>query len=135
MSVTFARGPWRFASLVLLGLLASCAGDPPNTVVSREQGERDHSALSSATQITDLVRDRGITIPDEDSPIPLLEQVRREVAKSDPNGTFAGITYDLTRANRLPTGSLMQGPTRWPRPAADLPVYAPDCQSSDPADL
>ena len=102
MSVTFARGPRRLASLILLGLLASCAGDLPNSVVSREQGERDHSALSSATQITDLVRDRGITTPDEDSPVPLLEQVRREVAKSDPNGTFAGITYDLSGGNRLP---------------------------------
>ena len=131
MSVTFARGPWRFASLVLLGLLASCAGDLPNTVVSREQGERDHSALSSATQITDLVRDRGITIPDEDSPIPLLEQVRREVAKSDPSGTFAGITYDLTGGNRLPTDWLIQSPTRWGRRADDLPFYALDCKSCD----
>ncbi len=131
MSVTFARGPRRFASLVLLGLLASCAGDLPNTVVSREQGERDHSALFSATQITDLVRDRGITIPDEDSPIPLLEQVRREVAKSDPSGTFAGITYDLTGGNRLPTDWLIQSPTRWGRRADDLPFYALDCKSCD----
>ncbi len=131
MSVTFARGPRRFASLVLLGLLASCAGDLPNTVVSREQGERNHSALSSATQITDLVRDRGITIPDEDSPIPLLEQVRREVAKSDPSGTFAGITYDLTGGNRLPTDWLIQSPTRWGRRADDLPFYALDCKSCD----
>ena len=121
MSVTFARGPRRLAGLVLLGLLASCSGNLPNTVVSREQGERDHSALSSATQITDLVRDRGITIPDEDSPIPLLEQVRREVAKSDPSGTFAGITYGLTGGNRLPTDWLIQSPTRWGRRADDLP--------------
>jgi hypothetical protein len=131
MSVTFARGPRRFASLALLGLLASCAGDLPNTVVSREQGERHHSALSSATQITDLVRDRGITIPDEASPAPLLEQVRREVAKSDPSGTFAGITYDLTGGNRLPTDWLIQSPTRWGRRADDLPFYALDCKSCD----
>ena len=129
MSVTFTRGPRRLASLALLSLLASCAGDLPNSVVSREQGERDHSALSSATQITDLVRDRGITTPDENSPVPLLEQLRREVAKSDPNGAFAGITYDLTGGNKLPADWLIQSPTRWGHRADDLPFYALDCKN------
>ncbi len=132
MSVTFARGPRRLAGLVLLGLLASCTGGLPNTVISREQGERDHSALSSATQITDLVRDRGITVPDENSPVLLLEQLRREVAKSDPNGAYAGITYDLTAGNRLPADWLIQSPTRWGHRADDLPFYALDCKSCDP---
>ncbi len=132
MSVTFARGPRRLAGIVLLGLLTSCAGDLPNSVISREQGERDRSALSYATSITDLVRERGIATPDADSPVPLLEQVRREVAKSDPGGTYAGITYDLSGGNRLPADWLIQSPTRWGHRADDLPFYALDCKSCDP---
>jgi len=131
MSVTFARGPRRLASLAVLGILVSCSGQLPNSVVSREQGERDHSALSSATQITDLVRDRGIMAPDQGSPVPLLEQLRREVAKSDPNGSFSGITYDLSGGNTLPKDWLIQSPTRWGRRAGDLPFYALDCKSCD----
>ena len=118
--------------MLLLGLLASCGGDLPNTAVSREQGERYHSALSSATQITDLVRDRGITVPDEDSPFPCSSSCDAKLAKSDPNGAFAGITYDLTGGNRLPTDWLIQSPTRWGRRADDLPFYALDCKGCDP---
>ena len=124
-------GPGGSPVFVLLGLLASCAGDLPNSVVSREQGERDRSALSYATSITDLVRERGIATPDETSPVPLLEQVRREVAKSDPGGTYAGITYDLSGGNRLPADWLIQSPTRWGHRADDLPFYALDCKSCD----
>ena len=129
MSVTFARGRRRLAGIVLLGLLASCVGNLPNSVVSREQGERDRSALSYATSITDLVRERGIATSDEGSPVPLLEQLRREVAKSDPGGAFAGITYDLTGGNKLPPDWLIQSPTRWGHRADDLPFYALDCKT------
>src|SRR5260370_12666454 len=110
MSVTFLRGASRVANLVLLGALVSCSGELPNTAFSDLQGERDYTALSAATPIVNLIHDRDIRTPDESSPVPLLEQVRREVAKSDPNGTYAGITYDLRAVNTLPNRPLLQTP-------------------------
>jgi phosphatidylserine/phosphatidylglycerophosphate/cardiolipin synthase-like enzyme len=131
MSVTFLRGASRLANLVLLGALVSCSGELPNTAFSDLQGERDYTALSAATPIVNLIHDRDIRIPDESSPVPLLEQVRREVAKSDPNGTYAGITYDLSGGNSLPKGWVVQSPTRWGHRADDLPLYPLDCKNCE----
>ena len=131
MSVTFARGASRLAHLVLLGALVSCSGELPNSASFDRQGERDYSALSAAIPIATLIRERDIRTPDESSPVPLLEQVRREVAKSDPNGQFAGVTYDLSGGNSLPKDWLVQSPTRWGHRADDLPLYPFDCKNCE----
>ena len=130
MSVTFKRGSGRLAAIVLVAL-ASCSGDLPNTAWRGGPGERGYSA-GAATPIVDLIRERDIRTPDQAAAVPLLEQVRRELAKSDPDGTFAGTTYDLTAGNRLPPGWLLQSPTRWGRRAADLPFYPLDCKDCEP---
>ena len=130
MSVRFKRGIGRLAAMVLVAL-ASCSGDLPNTAWRGGPGERGYSA-GAATPIVDLIRERDIRPPDQTAAVPLLEQLRRELAKSDPAGTFAGITYDLTAGNRLPSGWLLQSPTRWGRRAADLPLYPLDCKDCEP---
>jgi hypothetical protein len=129
MSVTFARGASRLAHLVLLGALVSCSGELPNTASFDRQGERDYNALSAVIPIATLIRERDIRTPDESSAVPLLEQVRREVAKSDPNGQFAGVTYDLSGGNSLPKDWVVQSPTRWGHRADDLPLYPFDCKN------
>jgi phosphatidylserine/phosphatidylglycerophosphate/cardiolipin synthase-like enzyme len=131
MSVTFARGATRLANLVLVGALASCSGDLPNSAFLGGPGERGYSAGSSTMPIVKLIHDRDIRTPDEVSSVPLLEQVRRELAKSDPDGTFAGITYDLVGGNSLPTQWLVQSPTRWGHRADDLPFYPFDCKGCE----
>src|ERR1700730_10328803 len=108
MFVTFARVARRLPNLVLVGALASCSGDLPNSAFVGGPGERGYSACSSAMPIVKLIYDRDIRTPDEASAVPMLEQVRRELAKSDPDGTFAGITYDLAGGNSLPTQWLVQ---------------------------
>ncbi len=132
MSVTSARGASRLATFLLLCLLVACSGSLPNSAVSDSQVERSSNVLSYATPIVELIRDRGILMPDENAPVPLLEQVRREVAKSDPSGAYAGITYDLTGGNSLSSDWIVQSPTRWGRRADDLPFYALDCKTCDP---
>lgn len=131
----FAPGPVRPIASVALAAwlaLAACSGDLPSTAWQGGAGERGFSAEGSATPLVDLVRQRGIEAPDQDAPLPLLEQLRRELARSDPAGAFAGATYDLTDGNSLPPGWLVQSPTRWGRRAADLPFYSLDCPGCDP---
>jgi hypothetical protein len=108
MSVTFKRGTGRLAAIVLVAL-GSCSGDLPNTAWRGGPGERGYSA-GATTPIVDLIRQRDIRTPGQAAAVPLLEQVRRELAKSDPDGAFAGTTYDLTAGNRLPPGWLLQSP-------------------------
>ncbi len=68
--------------------------------------------------------------------MPLLEQLRREVAKSDPTGAYAGITYDLT-ARQQPVVGLDRakpdalGPSR--RRSAVLCARLQDLRSRCPA--
>jgi phosphatidylserine/phosphatidylglycerophosphate/cardiolipin synthase-like enzyme len=112
---------------VSVGALASCSGLPPNSAFLGGPGERGYSSPASATPIVKLIADRDIRTPDEASSVPLLEQVFRELAKSDPDGSFAGSTYDLSGGNSLPTQWLVQSPTRWGHRAADLPLYPFEC--------
>jgi phosphatidylserine/phosphatidylglycerophosphate/cardiolipin synthase-like enzyme len=130
MSVISARR----IGLPVLALLASCGGDLPGIAIPDNQAERYYSVpgAAAAAPISRVIRDRGIRPPDQASPVPLLEQVRRELAKSDPNGAFAGTTYDLTRGNRLAADWLVQNPTRWGRRASDLTFYPLDCKGCSP---
>jgi phosphatidylserine/phosphatidylglycerophosphate/cardiolipin synthase-like enzyme len=128
MSVTSLRR----IGLLVLALLASCGGELPGIAIPDNQAERYHSASAAGAPIDAVIRDRGIQPPDQSSPVPLLEQVRRELAKSDPDGAFAGATYDLTRGNRLTADWLVQSPSRWGRRADDLPFYPLDCKGCAP---
>jgi hypothetical protein len=130
MSVRVKRGIGRLATIVLVAF-SSCSGDLPNTVWRGGPGERGYSA-GAAVPIVDLIHERDIRIPDQVAAVPLLEQLRRELAQSDPDGTFAGTTYELTAGNRLPPGWLLQSPARWGRRADDLPLYPLDCKDCEP---
>lgn len=131
MSLAFARMASRAGCLILLGVLGSCGGALPNVAISRHQAERFYGTPTAMTSVASLVRARGIQVPDESSPVPLLEQLQAELAKSDPSGAYAGITYDLTRGNVLGRDWLIQSPNRWGRPASDLPYYPLDCKDCD----
>ena len=130
MSVTFPRAARWLANLVLFGLVVSCTGELPNSAIPANQAER-YDSLSATTPIVALIRERDIKTPDESSPVPLLEQLRRELAKSDPTGAFAGITYDLTGGNTLPKDWVVQSPTRWGHRADDLPFYPLACKDCE----
>lgn len=106
---------------MLAAVLASCGGNLPNSAISRHLAGRYAGALTDSTAVPTVIRDRAIKVPDVASPVPLLEQLRAELAKSDPAGAYAGITYDLTRGNTLPRDWIVQTPNIWGLRAAALP--------------
>ena len=103
-------------------VIASCGGNLPNSAVSRHLAGRYAGALADSTAIATVIRDRGIRPPDVASGMPLLEQLRAELAKSDPTGAYAGITYDLTNGNRLDREWIVQTPKGWDRKSSELPA-------------
>ena len=121
----------QLALLLILVVAGSCSGDLPSSAVSDSQAERDFGILRSSTSIVALLRERDIRSPDLSAPDPLL-QLQRELAKSDPAGTFAGITYDLTRGNSLLVDWLVQTPNRWGRKADDLTWFEMGCKDCEP---
>jgi phosphatidylserine/phosphatidylglycerophosphate/cardiolipin synthase-like enzyme len=107
--------------LLVTGGLVACGGNLPNSAVSRHLAGRYAGALSDSTAVPTVIRDRGIKVPDASSSVPLLEQLRDQLAKSDPGGAYAGITYDLTSGNMLPRDWIVQTPDIWGLKAAALP--------------
>ncbi|MBN9087073.1 MAG: hypothetical protein J0J01_09210 [Reyranella sp.] len=106
----------------LATVLASCGGNLPNSAISRHLAGRYAGALTDSTAVATVIRDRGIRPPDLSSGVPVVEQLRAELAKSDPTGAYAGITYDLTRGNRLGGDWIVHTPDdMWGRKASDLP--------------
>src|SRR5260370_23441656 len=96
--------------LLLIAVLDSCSGTLPNSAISRHLASRYAGALTAATPVPTVIHDRGLHVPDETSDVPLLQQLRDELAKSDVNGAFAGITYDLTDGHTLARDWLRQTP-------------------------
>lgn len=123
---------WKIWGLLLIAALASCSGDLPSGSVAEGQGERAYGLLTPSTALSSLIRDRGLEAPDPSRTEPLLRQLQRELAKSDPAGAYAGITYDLTRGNTLMADWLVQTPNRWGRKADDLTWFAMGCKDCEP---
>ncbi|WIM14088.1 hypothetical protein [Enhydrobacter sp.] len=122
----------RILAFALLGLtfgiiLAACGGVIPNTAIPRHLAVRYVGALDAATPIPTVIHDRGLHVPDPTSTVPLLEQLQEQLARSDVHHAFAGVTYDLTRGNRLSSDWIVQTPNWWGRHARDLPYYPLDC--------
>ncbi len=103
--------------------LTSCGGNLPNSAVSRHLAGRYAGALSDSTAVPTVIRDRDIRVPDPTSPVPLLDQLRDALAKSDPSGAYAGITYDLTYGNELRTDWLVHSPNGWGRRPEELTFH------------
>lgn len=112
--------------LLALAALAACGGNLPNSAISRHLAGPYAGALSAGTAVPTVIRDRDIHVPDPASPVPLLEQLRDALAKSDPGGANAGITYDLTYGNELRGDWLVQTPNAWGRRPNTLAFYPLD---------
>lgn len=121
----------RFVLLLVLAVVGACSGDLPSSSVGEGQAERGFGLPRSSTSLVALKRDRDIRPPDLSVPDP-LRQLQHELAKSDPTGAFAGITYDLTRGNSLTVDWLVQTPNRWGRRADDLTWFAMGCRDCEP---
>ncbi len=110
----------RALCLLLVAALGSCSGVLPNSAVSRHMANRYRGAVNNATPIAQVIRERGLHVPDMQSDVPPLEQLQGALTRSDKHGVFAGVTYDLSRGNSLPRGWVVQTPDIWGRPANEL---------------
>ena len=125
----------RTLCLLLIAVLGSCGGLLPNSAVSRHMANRYQGAVNNAAPVAKVIHDRGIRVPDEGAEQQLLEQLHAELAKSDDNGAFGRITYDLTRGNTLPRDWIVQSPNVWGRRSTDLPSGHSDTLPMDVRDL
>src|SRR4051812_45061891 len=115
LSMSLRRLGLAVLAMMLASVLGSCGGNLPNSAVSRHLAGRYAGALTDSTALATVIRDRGIRPPDLSSGEPVLDQLRAELAKSDPTGAYAGITYDLTRGNRLGGDWIVHTPNIWGR--------------------
>ncbi|HYC64206.1 MAG TPA: hypothetical protein VEC14_05695 [Reyranellaceae bacterium] len=104
--------------MALVLALAACSGAPPGSAVP-EHLAPNVGPNTATTPLAAIIRDNAIR--ELDPAAPLLPQLERELAKSDPAGRFRGITYELTRGNALDRDWIVQSPTLWGRKAAKLP--------------
>lgn len=116
---------FRLGLLCLILSVGAC-GAVPNSAIPDNLAERFYGTREAATPLAALIHDYDLKSPDLASPMP-LEQLRRELAKSDPNGRQLGITFELTTGNRLDTDWVVQTPDRWGRSSADLTFYPLKC--------
>ena len=126
-SIRYA-GTWLLAATLVLSL--SGCFHPPNTAIAESAAPA--GPITSETPLTTLIKERGIAPLDPDSAVPLLDQAMADLAKSDVSGGYRGVTYDLTRGNRLAQDWLILTPNMWNRSAsslADLPVDCTDCDA------
>lgn len=114
-----------FASFIVAAV-ASCGGILPNSAVPGHVA-RGYYPLDDTTPLVALIREHGIESPNHSSPVPILDQLAAQVAKSDIGGRYKGITYDLTRGNTLARDWIVQSPTLWGRKASELKFYPLDC--------
>jgi phosphatidylserine/phosphatidylglycerophosphate/cardiolipin synthase-like enzyme len=111
-----------------LAALASCSGLLPNTSISWRDA-REHYAVDDSIPLVALERERHIEPPSASSPQPVLEQLAAEIGKSDSDGAFKGVTYDLSRGNSLPRDWIAQSPNVWGHKADQLRFYPLDCEA------
>lgn len=62
----------------------------------------------------------------------LIEQTLGELKRTDPTRRYLGVTYNLSKGNRLPGHWLLQTPDAWGMAAAQVPFLPVDCQNCDP---
>ena len=121
MRFRIRTGVSRTAPLLLLFALISCSGAVPNSAIPDNLAERRYGIRTATTPLVALIHDYNLYSPDPASAVPLLDQMQRELAKSDPNGRQRGITFDLTRGNRLDRDWIVQCPGRWRRCHREMP--------------
>jgi phosphatidylserine/phosphatidylglycerophosphate/cardiolipin synthase-like enzyme len=112
-------------------LLAGCE-HLPNSVSPDGSVEQTYGAIAAATPLITIVEQKRIRPLDPASQKPLLDQAMTELAKTDPEGHYRGITYNLTKNNVLSHDWLIQTPAVWGRHSLDIsyiPLKCPGCES------
>lgn len=119
----------RRASLLALlaAALLGCVHTPDS---ARGPHATASGPISNATPLDEVARRDGVHRLDPDSPAPLLDQAVAELAKTDPDGRWRGVTYELTKDNALPRDWIVQTPDVWGRPGATVGWFPLQCSGN-----
>lgn len=115
----WARG---VAGAALSVLLACCSGQKPNTATSSQEAARQPGTLQAETPLAAIVRSRDVKPVNAASPEGLLPQILRELAKTDPQRRYRGVTYNYSGGNALERDWLIQTPNAWGKDAKSVVV-------------
>ena len=80
--------------LFVIAVLGSCSGYLPGSAVPWQVAARQYYPLSDSAPIIAVERQRNLEPPDASRSMPMLEQLADQLAKSDPDGLFKGVTYE-----------------------------------------
>ena len=118
------------AAITCVLWLAACE-HLPNSVSPDGSVEQTYGAIAAATPLITIVQQKHIRPLNPASKRPLLDQAMTELTKTDPEGHYRGITYNLTKNNVLSQDWLIQTPAVWGRHSADvsyIPLKCPGCE-------
>lgn len=109
---------WGIAPAMALALaLTACSGARPNTAVPEHEAVEKLGFLAQDAPLTAIIKTHDIRPIVAASPEGLLPQITRELAKTDPQRRYRGVTYNLTSGNALARDWIVQTPNLWGQPA------------------
>lgn len=106
------------APIMALALaLTACNGARPNTAVPEHEAVQKLGFLEQDAPLTAIIKTHDIRPIVTHSPEGLLPQIVRELAKTDPQRRYRGVTYNYTSGNALARDWIVQTPDLWGQPA------------------
>jgi len=119
---------FRSLAVLLAALWMSGCVHLPDT--ARSEGASDHSTgkITTATPLAEVIAKEHVQPLNPAAGTPLLDQAILELAKTDPENSYRGITYNLTKDNALGIDWLVQTPNIWGRRAASVGSFPLKCK-------
>jgi phosphatidylserine/phosphatidylglycerophosphate/cardiolipin synthase-like enzyme len=100
----------------------------PDTAHTESGAAQSGGEITNATPLAAVIEKQQVHPLDPAAGTPLLDQAMIELAKTDPEHRFHGITYNLTKDNVLDPRWLVQTPNVWGRSAASVAFFPLDCK-------
>jgi phosphatidylserine/phosphatidylglycerophosphate/cardiolipin synthase-like enzyme len=122
------------AVIICLLALAGCV-HLPDTAQGENVAAPSDGEITNATPLAAVIKARQVQPLDPASPTPLLDQAMVELAKTDSDHRFRGVTYDLTKDNTLDSHWLIQSPNVWGRSAAKIAFMPLECKGACDTDF
>ena len=100
----------------------------PDAARSESAVDQTTGTITPATPLAAVISKQQVRPLDPNAGTPLLDQAMVELAKTDPENRFRGITYNLTKDNILAPDWLVQTPNVWGRRSVAVSFFPLKCQ-------
>lgn len=120
-------GRGAIAAILVVFLFSGCVR-VPGTAQSANAPAPSDGDISNATPLAAVIKARHVQPLDPASSTPLLDQAVVELAKTDEDSRYRGVTYDLSKDNVLDPHWLIQSPNAWGHSATKLAFMPLDCK-------